>query len=957
MGEHGPGRVARGRLTFVGVAGIIKHTPMPSLLERLREALSPLYEVERELASGGMGLVFLGRDPALDRRVAIKILRPELATALAAERFLREARVLAKLGHPHIVPVHHVGEAGGFFYYVMELLQGETLADRLARGALPAREALKLGRDLLDALEASHRHGVVHRDIKPSNVFLLGGRAVLTDFGIAKPSSDPGEPLTASGQRVGTPEYMPPEQAAGGEVTSRTDLYAVGMVLYEALTRRQWSILDRPERANWSGVPRGIARVLRRSLEWAPEDRWPDAPAFRHALWRTRVWPYRRRTIGLTLAGVVTGAVIATIVSRNPKESAAFRIRIAPFLEQGLGNLSGVGDSLARALDRRLSGYPDFTVEGAGDPGGDRGGSATKVTGTVSLAGEALRVELYVNGRTAVVQSGRSSQWERLVDTLAAGLLDQILRSPLDPLLPAAVRPKTAAGLAAYWKAEGLFAQAQWGAAYAAYGDAATADTTCWMCYWRHVEVGRWLGLEPDESDRARILRHIEAFPSPYQSLIGATSLPILQRLEALEDVTRRWREFLFGWFRRSDELFHRGPLVGRARRESVTPFYEVLRLRPDFGPALEHLTWLEIAEGNLPEAQKLLDRLRRHGIPEDVPTLGIRALLEVAFAWRFRDARAVTRVTDEWVRRSEQSGVPTLPAGPRYLTYFDAPRGAIDLGREFEQRPNLARSGLIAQVMGHVAVGRTDSARLVLLRLRDRFPEPNLALFAAELDGALLLLDSDTGDAARGLPAIQRSLEEHATLRAGSAQAQYRVAWMLTLLSQRITAGKDAGRYRARLRDEPSPAPLTRLVRVDSIARRGKYARALAISDTLTVLQAQHIVDPFFRTVLHLLRAEWNDALGRRESARRELLWHENSDDYGLPTGDPQAEDVDWVFGTLARWRRAQLLEGAAEWRDEVCRAYGAVVRLWASGESRFAARADTARQKRAALNCPPAS
>ena len=104
------------------------------------------------------------------------------------------------------------------------------------------------------------------------------------------------------------------------------------------------------------------------------------------------------------------------------------------------------------------------------------------------------------------------------------------------------------------------------------------------MCYWRHVEVGRWLGLEPDESDRARILSHIEAFPSHYQSLIGATSLPILQRVEALEDVTRRWRDFLFGWFRRSDELFHRGPLVGRARRESVTPFYEVLRLRPDFG-------------------------------------------------------------------------------------------------------------------------------------------------------------------------------------------------------------------------------------------------------------------------------------------------------------------------------------------------------------------------------------
>src|SRR3989454_507832 len=210
---------------------------MSSVLERLRAALAPEYDVEREIASGGMGMVFLGRDMALECPVAIKVLRPELATAHAAERFLREARMLASLRHPHIVPVHHVGQAGEFFYYVMDFLEGETLADRLARGPLGPSEALKLGRDLLDALQEAHERPVVHRDIKPSNVFFVGGRALLVDFGIAKPVSGTSggpaatrRPAAAPAALPPSPAYLaaaagfiPPEQAAGAEVTPRAD--------------------------------------------------------------------------------------------------------------------------------------------------------------------------------------------------------------------------------------------------------------------------------------------------------------------------------------------------------------------------------------------------------------------------------------------------------------------------------------------------------------------------------------------------------------------------------------------------------------------------------------------------------------------------------------------------------------------------------------------------------------
>src|SRR2546425_3417448 len=233
---------------------------MSSVLERLRAALAREYDVEREIASGGMGMVFLGRDMALEGPVAIKVLRPELATANAAERFLREAGMLASLRHPHVVPVHHVGQAGEFFYYVMDFLEGETLADRLARGPLGPSEALKLGRDLLDALQEAHERLVVHRDIKPSNVFFVGGRALLVDFGIAKPVSGtsggavtphgrapaPAPSLTAPGSVVGALDYMPPEQAAGGGGTPRGGLYARRVGVYEGPSRRHPWVPGRP---------------------------------------------------------------------------------------------------------------------------------------------------------------------------------------------------------------------------------------------------------------------------------------------------------------------------------------------------------------------------------------------------------------------------------------------------------------------------------------------------------------------------------------------------------------------------------------------------------------------------------------------------------------------------------------------------------------------------------------
>jgi serine/threonine protein kinase len=172
---------------------------MPSLLERLREALEPRYEVEAEVASGGMATVFRARDTSLERVVAVKVLRPDLATATGEARFLREARVLASFSHPNMVSIHDAGEADGLFFYIMDFVEGDTLATRLEQGPLDAYGVLRMGRDLLAALQRIHEAGVVHRDVKPGNVFLVDGRTLLADFGVASVPASGDDVLTREG--------------------------------------------------------------------------------------------------------------------------------------------------------------------------------------------------------------------------------------------------------------------------------------------------------------------------------------------------------------------------------------------------------------------------------------------------------------------------------------------------------------------------------------------------------------------------------------------------------------------------------------------------------------------------------------------------------------------------------------------------------------------------------------
>ena len=292
--------------------------PLPT---RLAEALGTAYTIEGEIGRGGMGVVYRARDERLQRRVAIKVLPPELAYQQdIRERFTREAQTAARLSHPHIVPIHSVGEDKGLVYFVMGYVDGESVAARIRRrGQLPVEEARRIMKETADALSAAHALSVIHRDIKPDNILLEGtrGRVMVTDFGIAKAlSPTSGATLTGIGVAIGTPAFMSPEQAAGErDIDGRSDLYSLGIVAYQMLSgelpfnapsvagilMKQITEVAPDLRRKRRDIPEDLALAVARCLEKDPENRWPTADALRRAL-------ESRTTVGYEPTGVGRGS-------------------------------------------------------------------------------------------------------------------------------------------------------------------------------------------------------------------------------------------------------------------------------------------------------------------------------------------------------------------------------------------------------------------------------------------------------------------------------------------------------------------------------------------------------------------------------------------------------------------------------------------------------------------------
>jgi serine/threonine-protein kinase len=365
--------------------------------ERLAVALQERYRIERRpdgslalLGRGGTATVFLAHDIRHNRPVALKVVHPELAESVGTERFLREIHVVARLSHPHILPLFDSGEADGLLYYVMPYMPGESLRQRLDReDRLPVSSAVRIASQVALALDYAHRHGVVHRDIKPENILLDGDQAVVADFGIATArEAASGERLTQAGLAVGTPAYMSPEQAGGApQVDGRSDIYSLGCVLYEmlggeppftgptpqAVMAQQVLATLSPIRARRAEVPDAVERTLGKALAKEPTDRFATAAELSAALEGSVTPPplpaalarSRRRTAALLGLGAVaaTAFLFALGLQRHERDpSETQRIAVLPFDNLGAAEDGYFADGITEEITSRLAMIPTLGV-------------------------------------------------------------------------------------------------------------------------------------------------------------------------------------------------------------------------------------------------------------------------------------------------------------------------------------------------------------------------------------------------------------------------------------------------------------------------------------------------------------------------------------------------------------------------------------------------------------------
>lgn len=372
--------------------------------ERLRDALADAYVVDRELGKGGMATVFLAQDKKHDRVVALKVLHPELAASLGSERFLREIKLVARLNHPHILPLFDSDAADGFLYYVMPYVEGESLRERLDRQQLlPIEEAIRHARAIASALDYAHRQNIVHRDIKPENVMLYEGEAMVMDFGIAKAVSAAGpETLTQTGMMVGTPAYVSPEQAAGEPIDARSDQYSLACVLYEMLSgerpfsgstaqavmAKRFTETARPIRMLRGTVPENVERALEKAMSTDATKRFSSTAVFAQALVNPSLHtPSDTQTLpGQVVSSAKSVAVLPFANMSADAENEYFTDGIAEEIINALSKIQSL-----RVASRTSS----FAFKGKNEDIGDIGKKlkvSTVLEGSVRKMGSKLRI-------------------------------------------------------------------------------------------------------------------------------------------------------------------------------------------------------------------------------------------------------------------------------------------------------------------------------------------------------------------------------------------------------------------------------------------------------------------------------------------------------------------------------------------------------------------------------------
>jgi serine/threonine-protein kinase len=616
--------------------------------------LAGRYRIERELGQGGMATVYLAQDVALERRVALKVLRPELASSLGRERFLREIEIGARLSHPNILPVQESGEADGRMFYAMPYVEGESLRQRLLRERqLSIPETIAIVAAVAGALTYAHQHGVVHRDIKPENILLAVGngenagqiRPLVADFGIARALDVArAEKLTATGLALGTPSYMSPEQsAAGGRIDGRSDIYSLACVAYEMLAGEppftgpsSQAILARHSvdpvpslRTVRSTVPAGAEYAITRALSKVPADRFATAAEFAEALSADsapglssrRRMPLHRAALllGIPAAAAAVGFGAWMLRGSTPAVIApAARIAVLPVASAaGDTGMVRLGRDLAVTVSASLDGVGGIetadrlslvnatanrTNLSAADAAAlaRRLGASSMLRGTLVRAGDIVRLDLglYSTEGIAPLAEGITVSAHRdsigvLTDSVTWALLRQVWQrgEPPSPSL-AAVTTRSLPALRAFLEGERELAANRWTEAGLAYAAAIALDSAFVLAHFRYAYSQTWLERDVEPEVTHALRAHRNALPERERLLVAATfdSMRYSERFGALRAVTERYPEYWPGWLAYADIHVHAGPWFGYDWREGLSALHRAVTLKPDLVPAWEHI-------------------------------------------------------------------------------------------------------------------------------------------------------------------------------------------------------------------------------------------------------------------------------------------------------------------------------------------------------------------------------
>jgi serine/threonine-protein kinase len=616
-------------------------------LPRLQASLAGRYSLHSELGRGGMATVYLAQDVRYDRPVALKVLHPELAASLGPERFLREIQLTARLQHPHILPVLDSGDADGLLWYTMPYVEGESLRARLlSERQLPLDDAIRICCDLLAALSYAHAHGVVHRDIKPENILLQGDQAMVADFGVARAVDAAAERLTETGLALGTPAYMSPEQAAGERtLDGRSDVYAVGCVLYEmlageppftgptaqAIIARRLSAPVPSLRAVREGVPEGIDRAITRALARTPADRFASAAEFARALEERRTGGQaERRTakansrrqavlVGLSVILLLAGAWLARRWLAAPAPAVSLeRLAVLPFSTSGSSNIAYLAEGMVDLLSRNLNGAGDLrtidagTVLTAGAKAGTHSGDVAKaralarrlgaglyVLGSVHAAGGRLRIQADLRSEADTAggtlaranAEGDSTQLFQLVDRLSADLLAGRGRGLSSRLMQsAALTSRSLSALKHYLEGERNLrgGEGNFDSAIAGFQRAIAEDSTFALAHYRLAVAAAWAwrpGISGPATQRALALGdRLEHRDRRLLSAFAAFQRGAAEEAEQqYRGILRDYPDDLEAEFQLATVYYYYNSARGRPVSEASEPFDHVLALDPGF--------------------------------------------------------------------------------------------------------------------------------------------------------------------------------------------------------------------------------------------------------------------------------------------------------------------------------------------------------------------------------------